>query len=124
MIPACSRIVVAARLLDNSHPALASRCGAEGACRIWDGARSKGGKRPSSGFYGSVRVPGVKGGGVRAHVAAAWVAGLIVAPRLPAGLHIDHLCRRSLCINPDHFEIVPAAENIRRRWRRAPADSG
>ena len=31
-----------------------------------------------------------------------------------AGLHLDHLCRVPLCVNPDHLEPVTCAENVRR----------
>lgn len=30
------------------------------------------------------------------------------------GLHLDHLCRQRLCVNPDHLEPVTAFENTRR----------
>jgi hypothetical protein len=124
LIPACARILIAAKLAMRSHAAFGGRNGVLGPCRVWDGARSKGGKRPSSGYYGSIRIPGVPGGGVRAHVAAAWVAGLIDEPRVPDGFHIDHRCARSLCIEDRHFEIVPALENVKRRWsrKRPPAE--
>lgn len=39
---------------------------------------------------------------------------LLVGP-IPDGLHIDHLCRTPLCVNPAHMEPVTAAENNRRR---------
>ena len=33
---------------------------------------------------------------------------------IPAGLHIDHLCRNRRCINPDHMEPVTPRENTLR----------
>ena len=33
---------------------------------------------------------------------------------IPKGLTIDHLCRNTICINPEHLEVVTLAENIRR----------
>lgn len=33
---------------------------------------------------------------------------------IPKGLTIDHLCRNTICINPDHLEAVALTENIRR----------
>lgn len=33
---------------------------------------------------------------------------------IPAGLVIDHLCRVTRCVNPDHLEAVTNKENIRR----------
>ena len=33
---------------------------------------------------------------------------------IPAGLTIDHLCRNSRCVNPDHLEPVTHRENMRR----------
>jgi hypothetical protein len=118
MIPACARIIVKLKLEQRSRVLFGARNGLKKPCRYWQGARSKGGKRPGSGFYGSIRIPGVPGGGVRAHVAAAWVAGILKEPRVPEGRHLDHRCERSLCIEDDHFELIPSLENIRRRWTR------
>lgn len=36
---------------------------------------------------------------------------------IPAGLTLDHLCRRPICVNPDHLEPVTQYEN----WRRGDA---
>ena len=46
---------------------------------------------------------------------------------IPVGLHIDHLCKITCCVNPDHLEAVLPAENTRRgksgefisQWNRA-----
>lgn len=34
---------------------------------------------------------------------------------IPDGLHIDHLCKQTMCINPHHLEPVTLAENNRRK---------
>ena len=33
---------------------------------------------------------------------------------IPEGLVIDHLCRVTLCVNPDHLEVVTHRENLLR----------
>lgn len=33
---------------------------------------------------------------------------------IPTGLHLDHLCRNTLCVNPEHLEPVSAAVNVLR----------
>lgn len=38
---------------------------------------------------------------------------LLVGP-IPAGLVIDHLCRNTRCVNPDHLEPVTSVENTMR----------
>lgn len=38
---------------------------------------------------------------------------------IPEGLQLDHLCRNTLCVNPDHLEPVTAHENQRRGYSPA-----
>lgn len=33
---------------------------------------------------------------------------------VPDGMHLDHLCRNTLCVNPDHLEPVTPAVNVLR----------
>jgi hypothetical protein len=46
-------------------------------------------------------------------LAHRWAYEQYVGP-IPAGLTIDHLCRNTLCVNPDHLEPVSNVENIMR----------
>lgn len=39
----------------------------------------------------------------------------LVGP-IPEGLELDHLCRNTRCVNPDHLEPVTRLENMRRRY--------
>lgn len=34
--------------------------------------------------------------------------------QIPKGLVIDHLCKNTSCVNPDHLEVVTSGENTRR----------
>lgn len=52
----------------------------------------------------------VDGRGALAH---RWSYQFHVGP-IPDGLVIDHLCRNTRCVNPDHLEPVTNAENVLR----------
>lgn len=77
-----------------------SRIDAAGDCWEWTGARHPRG-------YGEVRHEGRKW---RAH-RLVWT---LLVGEIPKGLEIDHLCRNTGCVNPDHLEPVTHGENMRR----------
>lgn len=77
------------------------RCIPDGSgCQLWQGARDRKG-------YGSLSHNGRRWSAHRA--AYTGTKGPI-----PEGLHIDHLCRKPSCCNPDHLEAVTPLENVRR----------
>lgn len=41
---------------------------------------------------------------------------------IPEGFHLDHLCRNTICVNPEHLEPVPPAVNLL-RGISSPADN-
>lgn len=62
--------------------------------------------------YGKITIN--RGGGkVTSKLAHRWMYEQAVGP-IPVGLQLDHLCRQSACVNPDHLEVVTNAENARR----------
>jgi hypothetical protein len=94
-----------------------ARCDLDDGHFMWTGATSKGGGKsgqPGDG-YPSVWVPELKRT-VRGH-------RLIFAAfhgywDMPPGFHREHVCNRSLCLNPACMELVTAEENQRRKvWR-------
>jgi hypothetical protein len=70
-------------------------------CWVWIGGTSDTG-------YGTIRgtINGNPKGLYVHRVAYEFMRGGI-----PAGLHIDHLCRNKRCVNPDHLEPVTQKEN-------------
>ncbi len=44
------------------------------------------------------------------------VSYTIFKGKIPDGLEMDHLCRNTLCVNPNHVEPVTHKENIRRGY--------
>lgn len=92
-----------------------------GPCWVWTGASSVGG-------YGALRInlaaandqsyrlnTRVKNSGILGKTVKAYRFSWEIANGpIPAGLHIDHLCRVPACVNPNHLEPVTQAENNRR----------
>jgi hypothetical protein len=100
----CDRINLEARLL-------AKTVKAENGCRVWTGALSRGGDRPTSSPYGSIKVNQCWNS-VRVHIVQAYLKGLIPTLRVPAGFHVDHCCEEhgTMCI--DCIQLIPAFKNL------------
>lgn len=76
--------------------------GYETPCHIWQGYTNKEG-------YGWSYLP-IAGKTVKVH---KWLYEKSKG-KVPAGLHLDHLCRIRCCINSDHLEPVTPKENVLR----------
>lgn len=76
------------------------------ACWIWRGAANQRG-------YGNVGREG------RTYLAHRVAYELTYGP-VPAGMDIDHLCRTTSCVNPEHLEPVTFLANMRRRYAENP----
>lgn len=74
---------------------------ASNGCIVWTASGNGAG-------YGAMYI--AKGKRVLAH---RWAYEHYVGP-IPDGLHLDHLCRNTLCVNPDHLEAVPHKVNTLR----------
>lgn len=81
-------------------------CGCSAPCHLWTGGKSRG--QGNKAWYGSFRVGRHV---VRSHIFAAVLSG-----KMRPGLHVDHLCRNTLCVNNDHLEVVTPTVNSQRRW--------
>lgn len=75
-------------------------------CWEWTGARLRGG-------YAAFGAGGSKKNGGRRYLGHRWSYEHWVGP-IPEGLHIDHLCRNTRCVNPEHLEAVTPRENVMR----------
>lgn len=85
------------------------RVDASGVCWEWTACRSRGYGRFARGpEHGSATV-----------FAHRWAYEHLVGP-IPEGLVLDHRCRNTICVNPDHLEPVTIGENVRRgrNWKR------
>lgn len=80
-----------------------------GACLVWRGERQSQKRLP----YGLFSYKGVDGR--RRRVAAHKVAFLLTSDflEIPAVLEVGHKCHNSLCVKPEHLELVTHVENVR-----------
>lgn len=85
-----------------------SRVDAGGDCWVWTGDKSK---VASGAYYGIIATTN---GDRRTRTGAHRFIYELLVGAIPAGLQIDHLCRNTLCVNPDHLEAVPGAVNVNR----------
>lgn len=100
------------------------RCDLDQGHFMWTGGTSKGGgKKDQPGHgYPSIWVPELKKS-VRGH--RLIFAAFYGIWDMPPGMHREHVCNRSLCLNPACMELVTAEENQRRKiWRDQAARSG
>jgi hypothetical protein len=73
----------------------------DGDCWRWTGTVSIGGR------YGAVRVDGKM-------QAAHRIAYRLIVGAIEPRLELDHLCRNTWCVRPEHLEPVTHRENVRR----------
>lgn len=81
-----------------------SKVNAAAPCWEWTGGVNE------NGYGRFTRAPGHLDRLVYAH---RWAWEHLVGP-IPDGLTLDHLCRNSICVNPDHLEPVTQAVNSSR----------
>ena len=72
-------------------------------CHVWTGTTSKG-----RGSYGRFRI------GSSTYVAHRVAYVIETGQDVPSGYVLDHLCRVTECVNPEHLELVTQGENVER----------
>lgn len=95
-----------------------ARCVLDEGHFMWTGGVSRGGGRKGD-PYPTVWVPELKTS-IRGH--RLIFAAFYGTWEVPIGYHREHVCNRSLCLNPACMELVTQEENQRRRAWRARAE--
>lgn len=67
-----------------------------------------------TGGYGTIEYRRAEVGGSRRTVRAHRASYELAKGPIPPGLCLDHLCRNTRCVNPDHLEAVTQQENVSR----------
>ena len=81
-------------------------------CWLWQGATLNG--------YGRFHLEGSSEMGTKRQVKAHRFSYELVNGPIPKGITLDHLCRITQCVNPDHLEPVAPIENLRRKLPHCP----
>jgi hypothetical protein len=110
--PTCKEVEMADKPINGRRPRGQSKKGISGrfwervspepnsGCWIWTGAATAAG-------YGQMVAN-------RKHRYAHRISYEMHVGAIPNGLELDHRCRNTFCVNPDHLEPVTHAENVRR----------
>lgn len=75
----------------------------ETGCWVWQRGKYY---APTMGYYGSVKHNGHAIGAHRYYY-------LLYKGEIPFGSHIHHVCKNTLCVNPDHLQALPARDHSR-----------
>lgn len=78
-------------------------------CWAWTGATTANG-------YGRFQMGGV-------HWMAHRASFVLAGNEIPDGMQLDHLCRNTTCVNPDHLDVVTPRENTMRGTSFAPVNA-
>ena len=77
-------------------------------CWIWTGAVTKGGGKRI--VYGNFKY---EGKAMRAHI---FSADIIKKMECPKGFERHHICEDTLCVCPEHLDVVTQQQNNHHRW--------
>lgn len=77
-------------------------------CHVWTGNKTTGRKVANPARYGRIYLHGSYKTAHRATYEAKY------GP-VPDGMHLHHLCFVTLCVNPDHLQVVTPADHARLR---------
>lgn len=77
-------------------------------CWLWKGARSKGGGKRA--VYGSFWFNGKM---IRAHI---YASDEIKRLECPKSFERHHVCEDTLCVCPEHVEVITQQKNNKHRW--------